>query len=244
MRWLAFAALLAGCAPKKNVEPPPRWMTEKDQVRVEIIRTLVDGGDYPRALELIRMMRADGVEREELDLLQGIALREQGLWEDAQRLLEKAKAGLPRNAEVRAALCVLLADQGKHAEAIAECERATELDDGDAAAWNNLGYLQLTFGEDPGAAKSALQHAVDIDPNSARYRNNLAFAQVANGDHRAALRTFLTTGTPADAHYNVGAAFERDGDAQRARTYYERALKYDADHSRADEALQRLAAPN
>lgn len=244
MRALIGVALLAGCAPKKHAEPPPRWMTEKDQVRVEIIRTLVDGGDFPRALELIRMMRAEGVEREELDLLQGIALREQGLWEDAERLLEKAAEGMPRNAEVQAALCVLQADQGAHDKAIAHCERATELDDGDAAAWNNLGYLRLTVGSDPVGAKTALQHAVDIEPNSARYRNNLAFAQVANGDHRAALRTFLTTGSPADAHYNVGAAFERDGDAQRARTYYERALKYDADHSRADEALQRLAEQN
>lgn len=244
MRWLVAAAILAGCAPKKNAEPPPRWMTEKDQVRVEIIRTLVDGGDYPRALELIRMMRAEGVEREELDLLQGISLREQGLWEDAQRLLERAEKSLPRNAEVHTALCVLHSDQGDHEDAIEHCQRATKLDEGDGGAWNNLGYLLLTVGGDPKAAKEALQKAVDIDPNSLRFRNNLAFAQVATGDHRAALRTFMTTGTPADAHYNVGAAFERGGDAQRARTYYERALKYDADHSRADEALQRLAENN
>lgn len=238
----AMALLAVACVPHKGeiVKEPPRWLTEKDQVRVEIIRTLVEGGDDARALELIRMMRAEGVEREELDLYQGIAMRQQGMLEDAERMLVLAEHNMPKSAEVQTALCVLYADDNKLENAVQHCRRATKLDDHDDAAWNNLGFLLLSTGGDPLEAKAALQTAVDIDGNNIRYRNNLAFAQVATGDHRGALRTFLTTGTPADAHYNVGAAFEREGDAKTARTYYQRALRYDADHSLSDQALQRL----
>ena len=238
----SLALLFAACGPRNiPVEnTPPRWLTEKDQVRIEIIRTLIESSDDARALELIRIMRAEGVEREELDLFQGIALRQQGMLEDAERMLVSAEHNMPKSAEVQTALCVLYADDAKHEQAVDHCRRAIKLDEHDGAAWNNLGFLLLSTGGDPLEAKAALQTAVDIDGNNIRYRNNLAFAQVATGDHRGALRTFLTTGTPADAHYNVGAAFEREGDAKTARTYYQRALRYDADHSLSDQALQRL----
>lgn len=227
---------------KRVVEEAPRWMTEKDTVRLEIVRKLLDGGDPGRAMELIRIMREEGLQRPELDVLQGAALRQQGMAEDAERLLVRAADELPRDPDVHRELCVLFADEQRYDEAIDACRRATELDEQDPAAWNNLGYLLLTTSDDPGPAKAALQRAVELDGTEARYRNNLAFAQAADGDHRTALRTFLTTSTPADAHYNVGASFERSGDATSALTYYRRALRYDADHLLADEALRRLQA--
>ncbi len=216
-------------------------MTEKQTVRMEIVGTLLENGETLQALELIRLMRADGVDEPQLDMLQGIAMRQQGMMEQAEALLVQAEARDGRNPAVWRELCVLYADDERTEEAISACERATGLDEGDAQAWNNLGFLYLTVAEDPTAAKRALQRAVSLDGTQARYRNNLAYAQVADGDHRAALRTFLTTGTPADAHYNVGTAFERTGDLATAKTYYRRALKMDADHLYADEALQRLS---
>lgn len=233
--------LIVGCGSvnRRPVEDAPRWMTEKNTVRLEIIRVLLDANDAPRALELIRMMRAEGLEQPELDVLQGVALRQQGLVEDSERLLLRGMAALPKVGEVHRELCVLYAEQQRLDEAVASCTRATELDEHDGAAWNNLGFLLLARG-DAKDAKSCLENAVDIDSTNARYRNNLAYAHAAGGDHRAALRGFLTTGTPADAHYNVGTAFERAGDSTTALTYYRRALKYDAKHVSAEEAKKRL----
>ena len=242
-RVLVLSIALGGlaCTPKRSaqVSEAPRWMTEKDNVRIEIVRTLLEGGDSYRSLELIKVLRLEGVDKPELDLLQGTALRMQGMVEDAERLYKRAAENMPKNSEVQRALCVLYADTGEHSKALDACQMATELDPKDAAAWNNYGFLLLTSNQ-PAEAKDALQHAVDIDATSGRYRNNLAFAQAANGNHRTALRTFLTTGTPADAHYNVGTAFEREGDTKMAIVYYEKALKYDPNHIHADEALQRL----
>lgn len=241
MRSLGLLLLLSACGAhtQREINDVPRWRTEKDQVRLEIVEKLLEGGDNGRALYLIEAMREEGVKRDELDMYQGIAMRQQGMVEDAERLLLVSKANMPRNAQVYRALCVLYADEGQVAEAIAECTRATELDRYDHAAWNNLGFLLMSE-KRHAESIDALRTAVDLEPTSGRYRNNLAFAQAANGDHRAALKTFLTTGSPADAHYNVGAAFERAGDGDRALSYYRRALKYDADHTHADEAIQRL----
>lgn len=232
-------AVFGSVAGKRTVEETPRWMTEKDTVRMEILRKLLDGGDPARALELVRLIREDGVDEPEVDLYQGVALRQQGMIEDAERLLVRAAAELPRNAYAQRQLCVLYADEQVIEPALAACERATELDPKDASGWNNLGWIRLTAGDDPEGALDALRHAVDLDGTEVRYRNNLAYAQAAAGDHRAALRTFLTTGTPADAHYNVGTAFERAGDEVTALTYYRRALKYDRDHLLASEAVAR-----
>lgn len=213
-------------------------MTEKDQVRVEIVDKLLEGGDNLRALHILKQMRDEGVDRPDLDLYQGIALRQQGMMDSAESMLLKALDNMPRSARVHRALCVLQADTGRPDDALASCRRAIELDPRDAAAWNNLGFLLLR--DDPEEAREALETAVEVDPTIARYRNNLAYAQVVGGDHREALRTFLTTGTPADAHYNVGVAFENTGDASRALSYYRRALTYDSDHYAAAEAVQRL----
>lgn len=245
-RLAAVAALaLVGCAGqsaathnKRIVDDAPRWMTEKDQVRVEIVDKLLQGGDTVHALAIIQEMREDGVKRPDLDLYQGMALHQQGMVDDAERMLDMALDNMPRNAKVHRSLCVLYADTDRVEQAIESCVRATKLAPDDGAAWNNLGFLQLRT--DPEAARSALQKAVDADPTEGKYRNNLAYAQAAAGDHRAALRTFLTTGTPADAHYNVGTAFEHAGDATRALSYYQRALTYDSDHTLAADAVLRL----
>ncbi|MEZ4318005.1 MAG: tetratricopeptide repeat protein [Myxococcota bacterium] len=217
-------------------------MTEKQTVRMEIVETLLDAEETLRALELIRVMRADGVDDPNLDLLHGIALRQQGMAEEAERLMIQSQARDPRNPDTYRELCVLYADFERVDEAIEACRKSTDLDPNNAKAWNNLGYLLLMARDDSKAAKEALQRAVEIDSTVARYRNNLAFAQAAAGDHRGALRTFMTTGTPADAHYNVGTAFERAGDEVTALTYYRRALKMDAEHLSADEAVKRLAS--
>ncbi len=241
IRFAIVALALTACARTgRQVEEAPRWMTDKQTVRMDIVRTLLDARDTLRALELIRMMRADGLDSPRLDLLQGVALRQQGMLEEAERLMRKAESDMPKNGEVKREISVLMSDFGRNDEAVAACQSSTDLDPQDAKAWNNYGWLQLTANDDAAAAKSALQRAVEIDATQARYRNNLAYAQVAAGDHRAALRTFMTTGTPADAHYNVGTAFERNGDATTALTYYRRALTMDRDHLRADEAVKRL----
>lgn len=243
--FLSVAILMsseAEAGKRPPVQDAPIWMTDKDQVRIEIVEKLVDGGDAERALEIIRVMRTEGVERPELFLYQGAALRQLMLVDEAEQLLERAAKAMPRAGRPHRELCVLYADDGRPQEAIPACERAVKLSPEDASAWNNLGFLYLVAMNTPERARDALQRAVEIDSTSIKYRNNLGYAQVALGDHRSGLRTFMSTTTPADAHYQVGVAFERQGESRQALSYFRRAYSLDENHMPADEAIRRLGA--
>lgn len=251
---VALLLLLAGCAARTKdlanaqdaalVDELPKWATDRLSVKRELARDLIEQGNTRLALDVIRDLRqSDGIDAPELDLLQGIALRDEGLHAEADRLLDAARHAMPRNAEVHEALCVLRADQKQVEAALASCTRATELDPDRASAWNNLGFLRMSSGDLAGALQ-ALERAVDIDAVEVRYRNNLGLAQAANGRAQDALRTFMSTGSRALAHYNVGAALERFGQASEALAHYGRALEYDPELSTARTAIARLGTPN
>ena len=247
MRGLLLLSLLgvacaAGRAPRvETQEEIPRWMNERDGVRYALIEHFLEVHDTERALEIIRVLRDEGVHTPLLDLYQGIVLREQGMTEDALRLLEASRIGMRRDSRPHRELCVLYADLEQIDDAIAACDRAVNLDEKDAGAWNNLGYLLLAA-DRPTDAKDALEHAVDLDGTVARFRNNLGIAQAAAGLEDRALRTFMSTGSRADAHYNVGAAVERFATTDDALEWYRRALEFDAAHDLATEAVERLTS--
>ena len=245
---LMASALLAGCAAHQRDLPSegvprelPRWATDKQTVRHELARDLLEQGNTALALDIIRDLRKEVGDEPELDLLQGIAMRDEGLHAEADRLLSAALSRMPRNAEAHEAMCVLRSDQKMLDEALDACKRATELDPELASAWNNYGFLLLSAGDLAGAL-DAIQHAVDLEPNEIRYRNNLGLAQAANGKARDALRTFASTGPRAVAHYNVGAALERFGDPVEALVHYDQALKFDPQLEPARAAVERLAS--
>lgn len=219
----------------------PRWATDKQSVRHELARDLLEQGNTGLALDIIRDLRKEIGDDPRLDLLQGIAMRDQGLHSEADRLLSAALEKMPRNPEAHEAMCILRSDQQLLDEAIDACARATELDENLASAWNNQGFLLLSTGDLAGALKAA-QRAVDLEPNEARYRNNLGLAQAANGQARDALRTFASTGPRAIAHYNVGAALERFGEPVEALVHYDQALKFDPQLEPARAAVDRLAS--
>jgi Flp pilus assembly protein TadD len=117
--------------------------------------------------------------------------------------------------------------------------KAVGLDNGDAAAWNNLGFLLLSEHE-YAEAQEALQQAVALDGTEPKYRNNLGFALAANGHYRDAFEAFQSVGTPETAHYNVAVAYELAGDPNSATRHYERALEYNPNHTASKEAIERL----
>jgi len=251
-RLLAFCALSAtACGATQRPDPRgpevvdelPPWLTEGEKVRLEVAQKLVEQGNTHSALEIIRGMRQDGYDSGELDLLQGKALRMDGLVDDAEALLRDADKKLRRDARPATEMCILFADAGRLDEAIAQCRRATELDTESAQAWNNLGFLQLAA-DLPEEALASCSSAVQLDSSNPLFRNNLALAQAALGRHEAAYQTYQSTLPRSLAAFNVGAALERFDDPQSALVYYERALSYDPSNIDAVAARERLAPAN
>jgi len=242
------AVASAGCAkpsaraPKQEIsdELPP-WMTKGEEVRLEVAEKLLETENTIGALEILRAMRNEGYDTPELDLLQGKALRIDGMYEQSERLLKRADERLRRDPRPATELCVLYADAGQVGAAIAQCRAAVERDQNNAQAWNNLGFLLLADG-DPEEAYEALAHAVELDGTNARFRNNLGLAQATLGRDEAAFRTFQTTLPRGLAALNVAVALERADDIEGALAYYERALSIDPQLAEATAARDRLRA--
>jgi Flp pilus assembly protein TadD len=238
----AFAAL-TGCLPKNGVpeeaiEEMPPWMTEEggEKVRLELIEQLLDDDNTYAALDIVRQMRSEGFDTPEIDLLQGRALRIDGVTSEAERLLVIAQKRMPRDARPPSELCVLYADLQRLDEAVDRCRRATELDPHDGKSWNNLGFLLLSV-EQPAEALEAAEMAMLIDATEARYRNNLGMAQAALGRDEQAFHTLQSTMSRADAAYLVGQVVERFQGAAPAKPWYEKALKLEPAHADARAAV-------
>ncbi|MEO0604020.1 MAG: tetratricopeptide repeat protein, partial [Myxococcota bacterium] len=197
---LALTVTLGACgatrrAPDVQVsEGLPPWMEDGDEVRLGIARKWLDLGFTQGAMSIVTQMRASGSTSPELDLIQGQALLAEGVESEAERLLVAARDRMSRDPRPHTELCLLFADQKRVPEAITECQRAVKIDENDAKAWNNLGFLLLSV-ERLDEARDAAQRAITLDGTSARYRNNLAVIQAALGQDDLANRTLQSTMT-------------------------------------------------
>ncbi|MCO4744039.1 MAG: tetratricopeptide repeat protein [Proteobacteria bacterium] len=213
----------------------------KLEVRLDVVETLLDQGSVPRGLAIMSQMRAEGDTTPELDYLQGRALFLQGMHSEAEALLISASEKMKRDGRPHATLGLLYADTKRPEDAIAALRKSLEHDEANAKTWNNLGFV-LTSGRHYEEAVEALRQAVRLDGTVRRYRNNLGFALHASGHPRDALQTFMTTGSPADAHANMALAYELQGTPDKARDEYQVALKNNPDHTTAKEGLARVEA--
>jgi Flp pilus assembly protein TadD len=250
MNWMGTIAgvllSLTACAPtvsnkRVQVNDLPKWMTDRNSVRYDLVEHFLNKGDTVRALEILRVLRSERVSDPLLDLYMGRALHIDGMLDDAERSLVAALDQMPRDPRVHEALCLLRADQHRVEEGVAACDRATQLDQNRPESWNNLGFLLLSS-DQPEEARKAIEQAVRLDGTEARYRNNLGLAQVASGHLDRGLRTFMSTSSSADAHYMVAYALERFVDVSAAVPYYQQAVDQNGHHSMARDALDRIAS--
>jgi Flp pilus assembly protein TadD len=248
---LVLGSTLAGCAKGGSaggavVEDEPAWSTRegRDQVRLDIVNTMIDAGTPESALRLIGDMRKEGQSGLDLDLAQARALRELGLFDDAAALLQAGVKRHPRDPRVRMQFGILRMDQQQVSSALVHFKAAARLDKENPEAWNNLGFALIASGR-PDEAVDALRRSLQLDASPLQTRNNLGFALVAADRVDEAWRVFQAAQGPAAAHYNVGVGLEMNGAADAARARYREALAAEPGYRPARTALDRLAGgPN
>ena len=244
MRLAPLLALLLypACIPKNtHIISEPEWRTEagKERVRIQLIASLIHNGNPREALVLIATARQRGDNDPKLDLHQAIALYQTGLPSEAERLLRSYLDHHPRDAHGWRELGLLQADALRAEEAVTSLTRSADLDDSHAATWNNLGFVLLSLQRYEPAVE-AIRRAIALDGTIVRYRNNLGFALAGVGSSGDALQAFMSVALPADAHANMGLAFEMGGDDSSASEQYIIALEYNPLHEASREALARL----
>lgn len=231
--WLAVAVAAPGNGRPRGeevVDGLPPWMEQGEQVRLDVVRDLLDSGNTTGALDILKVMRGDGFDGPMVDLYQGTALRLDGITGEAERLLVEAQRRMRDDPRPSSELCLLYADDRRMDEAIEACRRATKGLGADAAVFNNYAFLLLSTGHADEALEPA-EKAIELDGSDPTYRNNLGLVQAALGREDQAFRTLQSTMPKPDAAYLVGVAVERARGAAAAAPWFDKALQLDPHHT-------------
>ncbi|MFK4766290.1 glycosyltransferase [Desulfobaculum sp. SPO524] len=135
---------------------------------------------------LTRLLKAiDQRETPELVLFTGALAHETGQADTAGRLLERAVALAPDDADAHAHLGRYRAAQGDMSGAREHLERALALRPDDAELHNDIGVAAYSLGDLP-AARRALERATQLAPQQDTFRANLGYVLVSLGEVDAA----------------------------------------------------------
>ncbi len=162
---------------------------------------------------------------------------DRGEVERAIELQRLAVAWEPNSEVTHQNLAIALSRAGKTHEALTHCERACELEPGDAGLWYSLGLARAETGNARGAV-DALETSCRLDPGVARVWYNLGLARKNLLGDAAGGIAALETATALEPDsaaiwYALAAVLSEAGLVERAAQAAERALQADPSHRSA-----------
>jgi tetratricopeptide (TPR) repeat protein len=157
-------------------------------------------------------------------------------WRNSEILWTHTLACTPDNFMACYGLGNALFQKGKEDEAIAQYQKAVEINPGYAEARNNLGNVLLQQGKVDEAIVQ-LQRALEIKPDFADAHNNLGNALLQQGKVDEAmehvLRALQINSDSANAHDILGNAFLQKGNVDGAILEYQAALQLNPHYAEA-----------
>lgn len=157
-------------------------------------------------------------------------------WKNSETLFAHALRVTADNWTAHLNLALALADDGRHAEALRQLERAVALRPESTKARHNLGVELRALGR-LAESETRLRETLHLDPAYAAAWNNLGVTLAALGrtvEARAALeRAAALDAQLADAAYNLGTLDARAGDIESAIAAFDRALALEPRHAAA-----------
>lgn len=159
--------------------------------------SLTELGRPQEAVGILTSMAEDG-DPNTLNAL-GVVLSEAGDQEAAKQVLLRVFESDPRDATTHETLALVELRRQNWVESRDHAQRALELNDELALAWNYLGTAVYNLG-DPREALAAWDRALALEPSNSDVLYNVSVIALEVGDHdraRRALRTFIDTAPPA-----------------------------------------------
>jgi tetratricopeptide (TPR) repeat protein len=147
-----------------------------------------------------------------------------GLYKEAMHLYRTALSKGIESGKLHGRIANLLVRQGKTDEAIAEYEKATQLNPVDTESLANLATADLHAGR-LDDAEGAFKRILAIRPDSATAQNGLGLIAVQRRNPQAARRYFeravQLNPDLLEAQVNLGLIYEMTGDREGARKCFE-----------------------
>lgn len=219
---ILFAALaLSACSSQPKVsgnmtEGGNQCYQEGNQersVRLDLIRQLVDGGQYYSALA---HLEREPFESEGAQLLAAESLRKTGQLEKSASVYKRLQKGCLR-AFGHLGRGKVLAVQGKLGDALPELKKARDILPTDANIRNDYGFTLLASG-DFAAARQEFVTAIQLDNNLSIAARNLVLSLILSGDTEMAWTVASHHAmSPGDFQDLMGRAaqFQKQLDKQR-----------------------------
>ena len=120
--------------------------------------------------------------------------------------------------------------QGKYEIALSEFTEATQIDPNYALAYNGLGLVRATLGEDA-KADASFKKSIELQPSNSESQNNYGSFLCSRKRYDESIGHFLIAvknplyGTPHLAYANAGICSARKNDIKNAEIYLSKALQ-------------------
>ncbi|HVI96906.1 MAG TPA: tetratricopeptide repeat protein [Anaeromyxobacter sp.] len=230
------SALTLGCAGLRGSGPD----IDIARAQVELAAQLAARRDWGAAVSALEHLPRDRTLRASALIIRGTALRERGMYEEAESDFREALQLAPKEAAAHSGLALTADLRRSWALALEHHERAAKLAPENAGYLNNWAFALFAAGR----ARDAIpvyERALRVTPTDRRLHNNLAFALAQVGDYRRAARHFESGGSFAEARNNLGFAYERAGNLVQAFDAYREACRADPALTKARENLVHVA---
>ena len=175
-----------------------------------------------------------------LAILIGCAWRQASFWRDSETLWTHALACTSKNYVAHNQLGLVLAEGGQFDKAVAQYQKALEINPDYAETHNNLGVAMASRGQ-INSAIARYQMALKISPDYVEAHNNLGVALAGRGEVDSAIAQYeqalKVKPDYARAHNNLGNALTGRGNADSAIAHYRMALEIKPDYAEAHNNL-------
>jgi tetratricopeptide (TPR) repeat protein len=175
-----------------------------------------------------RRMIQGGISTAVLAVLMYCAFVQTSFWRNSKVLWTRTLSCTTANAFAEHNLGLALFNQGDLQEAIAQYQKALEINPDYAEARNNLGYALQQKGDMEGAV-AQYQQVLEVNPDYENARFNLGVALFLKGDLEGAIAQYrkaleIRPGD-SEAQNNLGMALAREGRVDEAIASYRRAIQ-------------------
>lgn len=213
--------------------------------RARAAQLLLETGDRAAAMklfdELLGQPRVDVIE---IELARSRALSSAALPNEAIAAVDAALQRFSSHPELLYQRAVLLDSSGRSREGIAVFEQLLVMRPGDPNISNALGYTMADRKRQLPRAEALIREALVLRPDNAAFLDSLGWARYRRGDRASALpileRAWRLSREPEiAAHW--GEVLWRDGERDRARAVWARALLLAPDSKALRETIERFA---
>jgi len=161
-------------------------------------------------------------------LLGGLTWLQCGMYADSETLWRATLADNPDCWMARNNLGFILTQKGEVDEAMAQFQKALQINPKDPPTWNNVGNVLLHWGK-VDEAIPYFQKALQVNPNYVEARNNLGSALLQEGKVDEAIAQFQKVlqinPDSMEAHGNLGNVLLQEGKVDEAIAQYQMALQ-------------------